>query len=51
MPKDDIKRERGHPSQTQTFTETNSVSQQEVNNSYEFNSYIQNLRLRKFVLL
>lgn len=35
MPKDDIKRERGHPSQTQTFTETSSVSQQEVNNSYE----------------
>lgn len=48
MPKDDIKRERGHPSQTQTFTETNSVSQQEVNNSYEFNSYFSTLPVNDY---
>lgn len=48
MPKDDIKRERGHPSQPQTFTETNSVSQQEVNNSYEFNSYFSTLSVNDY---
>lgn len=48
MPKDDIKRERGHPSQTQTFTETSSVSQQEVNNSYEFNSYFSTLPVNDY---